>query len=49
MNFFRLSIPTLVGGSVGRQMPQGAAPLDTIDLTDIMNWINNGAQSDLEL
>ena len=29
--------------NVGDRMPQGAAPLDNIDLTNIENWINNGA------
>ena len=29
--------------SVGGQMPRGGAPLDNIDLTNIRNWINNGA------
>jgi len=29
--------------SVGQRMPRGAAPLDAIDLTNIRNWINNGA------
>jgi hypothetical protein len=28
---------------VGTRMPQNAAPLDNIDLTNIKNWINNGA------
>ena len=28
---------------VGSRMPQGGAPLDNIDLTNIKNWINNGA------
>lgn len=28
---------------VGAQMPLNAAPLDDIDLTNIKNWINNGA------
>ena len=49
MNLFRSSVPTLVGGSVGRQMPQGAPPLDNIDLTNIVNWINNGAVNDLAM
>ena len=39
----------LSGGTVGRQMPQGADPLDDIDLTNIVNWINNGALNDQEL
>ena len=38
----------LTGATVGRQMPQGANPLDNIDLTNIMNWINNGALNDQE-
>lgn len=29
--------------SVGQQMPRNAAPLDNIDLTNLRNWINNGA------
>ena len=29
--------------SVGLQMPRGGTPLDNIDLTNIRNWINNGA------
>ena len=28
---------------VGLQMPLDADPLDEIDLTNIKNWINNGA------
>ena len=35
------------GTNTLRQMPQGASPLDDIDLTNIMNWINNGAVNDL--
>ena len=34
------------GTNTLRQMPQGAAALDNIDLTNIMNWINNGAVND---
>ena len=30
-------------GTAGTLMPQGLAPLDNIDLTNIKNWINNGA------
>jgi len=33
------------GTNTLRRMPQGASPLDNIDLTNIMNWINNGAPS----
>jgi hypothetical protein len=29
--------------SVGGQMPLGAAPLDTIDLKNLRNWIDQGA------
>lgn len=29
--------------TVGEQMPQGGPALDTIDLNNIKNWINNGA------
>lgn len=29
--------------TVGQQMPLGATPLDNTDLTNIKNWINNGA------
>ena len=29
--------------SVGQQMPRGETQLDAIDLTNIKNWINNGA------
>ncbi len=28
---------------VGARMPLGGSPLDNIDLTNIRNWINNGA------
>ncbi len=28
---------------VGLQMPRNATPLDSIDITNIRNWINNGA------
>ena len=31
------------GTTAGTQMPQGLAPLDNIDQTNIMNWINTGA------
>ncbi len=31
-----------------RPMPQGDAPLDNIDLANIMNWINAGAVNDQE-
>ena len=31
------------GTTAGTQMPQGLAPLDPIDKTNIMNWINTGA------
>jgi hypothetical protein len=27
----------------GQRMPRGAAPLDSIDLTNLRNWITNGA------
>ena len=37
------------GTNTLRRMPQGASPLDDIDLTNIMNWINNGAPHDLDL
>jgi hypothetical protein len=30
--------------SVGVQMPLGGAPLDNIDLTNLRNWINQGAK-----
>jgi len=30
-------------GSAGTRMPQGQAPLDNTDLTNIKNWINTGA------
>lgn len=29
--------------SVGQRMPRGQSPLDAIDLTNIRNWISNGA------
>lgn len=29
--------------TVGVQMPRGGAPLDSIDVGNIKNWINNGA------
>ena len=29
--------------SVGLQMPRGLGALDNIDLTNIKNWIDNGA------
>ena len=29
--------------TVGGQMPAGGGPLDNIDITNIRNWINNGA------
>ncbi len=29
--------------TVGQRMPRGAAALDNIDLTNIRNWISNGA------
>lgn len=29
--------------TVGLQMPRGQSPLDNIDLTNIRNWISNGA------
>ncbi len=28
---------------VGQRMPRGGTPLDNIDITNIKNWINNGA------
>jgi hypothetical protein len=31
--------------SVGVRMPFGGAPLDNIDLTNLKNWINQGAQN----
>jgi hypothetical protein len=31
--------------SVGGRMPQGGQPLDQTDLTNIKNWINQGAQN----
>ena len=31
------------GTTAGPQMPQGLPPLDQIDQTNIMNWINTGA------
>ena len=31
------------GTTAGTQMPQGGGPLDNIDQTNIMNWINTGA------
>ncbi len=31
------------GTTAGTRMPQGGAPLDNIDQTNIMNWINTGA------
>jgi hypothetical protein len=37
------------GTNTLRQMPQGRPPLDDIDLTNIMNWINNGAPHDPDL
>ena len=30
--------------SVGGRMPLGGAPLDNIDITNLRNWINNGAR-----
>ena len=30
-------------GSAGTRMPVGRAPLDNIDMTNVMNWINTGA------
>lgn len=29
--------------SVGQRMPRGQSPLDAIDLTNLRNWISNGA------
>lgn len=29
--------------TVGQRMPRGASPLDNIDLTNLRNWISNGA------
>lgn len=37
------------GTNTLRRMPQGASALDDVDLTNIMNWINNGAPNDLDL
>ena len=31
--------------AVGAQMPVGGTPLDNIDLTNLKNWINQGAKS----
>jgi hypothetical protein len=31
--------------SVGERMPLGGSPLDNIDLTNLKNWINQGAQN----
>jgi hypothetical protein len=31
--------------SVGDRMPQGGAPLDTVDLTNVKNWISQGAKN----
>ena len=31
--------------SVGSRMPIGGSALDNIDLTNIKNWINNGAEN----
>ncbi len=31
--------------TVGQRMPRGAAPLDTIDLKNIRNWIDKGAKN----
>ena len=32
--------------SAGQAMPLGSSPLDDIDLSNIKNWINQGAQND---
>ncbi len=32
-------------GIVGSQMPLGGSPLDSIDLTNVKNWINQGAKN----
>ena len=32
--------------SVGGRMPLGGSPLDNIDLTNLKNWINQGAKND---
>ena len=31
--------------TVGARMPLGRTPLDNVDLTNIKNWINNGAMN----
>lgn len=36
---------TGASGIVGVQMPNGGAPLDTIDMNNIRNWINQGAKN----
>ena len=30
---------------VGSRMPLGGSPLDNIDLTNVKNWINQGAKN----
>lgn len=32
-------------GIAGEQMPRGMTPLDTTDMTNIKNWINQGAKN----
>lgn len=38
-------VDKLDGSGIGQRMPQGAAPLDSIDMQNIINWINQGAQN----
>lgn len=36
-------VDKLEGTGLGGRMPQGGAPLDSIDMNNIINWINQGA------
>jgi hypothetical protein len=36
-------VDKLEGTAPGQRMPQGGVPLDSIDMQNIINWINQGA------
>lgn len=38
-------VDKLDGSGLGQRMPQGGAPLDSIDMNNIINWINQGAKN----
>lgn len=38
-------VDKLDGTGFGQRMPQGALPLDSIDMQNIINWINQGAKN----